>query len=261
MTITKKILNFLVYRSRALRWKLMNKFYSCLLGRMNLSYQLPTGVTISVSSFADWTIYNDIFVGGEYDAPIRRALQSGARPVRILDLGANVGLFLKRVLHLRRASFREVAVEIICVEGAPSTFSALQRQIPCLEAGESVQVLHGLAGEKNGEASLTTNPFHAMTSLARQPRPGGVTVKFLDLYETTKDWPHIDLLKCDIEGAEQMVLENYEDLLRKVKLGVFEFHLFCINHEHCLDLCSRAGLSQRNVLHADQHLSVEALSQ
>ena len=36
------------------------------------------------------------------------------------------------------------------------------------------------------------------------------------------------LLKCDIEGAELLFLENYEDLLGKVRNAVFELH-----HEQC----------------------------
>ena len=249
----------LTSRYRSLHWKLYNATSGFLLGRMKLSYQLPSGITVAVSSFADWAIYNDVFVAGEYDVPIRQALQSGDGPVRILDLGANVGLFLKRVLHLRRTEFPTVPVELICVEGAPSTFSLLQRQTPELQPGESVQLLHGLAGQRSGEALLATSPFHAMTGLARHPNAAGVAVKFLDLSEATKAWPRINLLKCDIEGAEQMVLENYCDLMRKVELSVFEFHLFQVNRELCLSLCKTAGLIHRIVHHENEHISVETL--
>ncbi len=49
----------------------------------------------------------------------------------------------------------------------------------------------------------------------------------------------IDLLKCDIEGAELLFLENYEDLLAKVRNAVFELH-----HEQCDTAKCRAILKK-----------------
>lgn len=255
----KRIQNKVTSRYRSLYWRFYNAIYSFFLKRMKLAYKLPTDISVKVSSFADWSIYNDIFVAGEYDSSIRQILRVGSGPVRILDLGANVGLFIKRVLHLRRSEAPNVAVELICVEGAPSTYALLQQQIPELRSGEKVNLLQGLAGRKSGEAILATNPFHAMTGLARHPKMAGVAVRFIDLNEATRHWPRIDLLKCDIEGAEQLVLENYQDLLGKVDFAVFEFHLDRVNRQQCLDLAVSAGLTRREVHHENEYISVETL--
>lgn len=37
---------------------------------LGLRHQLPSGIDIEVASLADWNIYNDIFVDGEYDRAI-----------------------------------------------------------------------------------------------------------------------------------------------------------------------------------------------
>lgn len=257
--MVKRIKNRIASRYRSLHWKLSNMIYGFLLRRVKLSYKLPSGIQIIVFSFADWAIYNDVFVAGEYDTPIRQALKSNSDTVRILDLGANVGFFIKRVLHLRRMEAPDVPVELICIEGAPSTYALLQEQMPELQTGESIRIIHGLAGQKFGEAVLALSPFHAMTGLARHSKAAGVTVKFIDLCEAVKDWPRVNLLKCDIEGAEQLFLENYQDLLEKVDFGVFEFHLDRVDRQLCLDLAANAGLTQREIFHENEYISVEML--
>lgn len=242
-----------------MRWQIINASYGFLLRRLKLTHSLPTGITVRIASFADWSIYNDVFVDGEYDAPIRMAFSKADGKIRILDLGANVGLFLKRVLHIRRSEFPQIAVEIICVEGAPETFAILQCETPTLLPSESVELLHGLAGKRSGHAFLTRNAFHAMTKLARNNGNEGIRVEFVDLSKATQHWENIDLLKCDIEGAEQMVFENYGDLLLKVEIGVCEFHLYCTDRTSCLRIAKDKGLTAQQTIYANQHVSVDIL--
>jgi FkbM family methyltransferase len=258
--ISQKIANHVKYGFRALRWKWTNQIYGFHLRRLKLSHTLPTGITVQIKSFADWGIYNDVFVDGEYDIPIRSVFSKATGPVRILDLGANVGLFMKRVLHIRRAEFPQLPVEIICVEGFPETFADLRDQAPVLQLSESVEFLHGLAGRKSGSAVLTPNPFHAMTGLARKQGASGVKVNFIDLSQASSHWNRIDLLKCDIEGSEQMLFENYEDLLHVSELAAVEFHLDKVSRDACLKIASLCGLKNRTIFHENQHISVEMLS-
>lgn len=259
-SLVSKITNKLKYRFNSLRWRYTNLIHAALLKRLRLSHTLPGGIQIELSSFADWAIYNDIFVDGEYDVPIRRAFSEARERVRILDLGANVGFFLKRVLHLRRTEFPHHSVEIICVEGAPATFQTLKDSAPVLMKEESVTFFHGLAGEKNGSALLALNPFHAMTGLARRAGQRGVLVDFVDLSPVTWKGEQIDLLKCDIEGAEEMVFRNYPDLLSRCRTLSIEFHLDRVNRDKCLSLAESYGLKKRRIFHENAYISVEMLT-
>ncbi len=64
----------------------------------------------------------------------------------------------------------------------------------------------------------------------------GKPVAYVDLEKIFENVETIDLLKCDIEGSEADLINNYGDLFKKVKVAVFEFH-----HE----LCDVAGLEER----------------
>lgn len=243
---------------RGFRWRMINWKYQFLLRHLRLSHTLTTGIKIEISSMADWAIYNDIFVSGEYDLAIRTAFEASRGTCRILDLGANVGLFAKRALHIRREAFPHAPLEIACVEGLPRTYGELQRQFPQLLQCESARLLHGLAGQRKGSAVLQPNPFHAMTGLAKPNRTrGGIEVNFLDLSQVTQGWSTIDLLKCDIEGAESLVIDNYPDLLQRTELAIFEFHLFAINVQEHIEQLKRYGLTEGAIVHSNQNICVQ----
>ena len=58
----------------------------------------------------------------------------------------------------------------------------------------------------------------------------------------------IDLLKCDIEGSEFSFLDNYSDLLPRVKMAVFEFHKYGADIDHYRRLLCSYGFRQHAVL-------------
>src|SRR5262249_42707470 len=73
--------------------RLKNAVYSTLISRANLKTTLSSGVSLRVEDYADWIIYNEIFVNGEY----RKAVEFSSstipndRKANFVDLGANVG--------------------------------------------------------------------------------------------------------------------------------------------------------------------------
>ena len=90
-------------RIRDRYWRIKSEFlYRRLYQILRLEYTLQSGVTLKVASLGEWWTYNDIFVNREYDLPIQTALQSRspARAFTVLDLGANVGYFVLRVVDL-----------------------------------------------------------------------------------------------------------------------------------------------------------------
>lgn len=253
----KRIARKLSSYSRAISWRWINLKQGILLRMLKLEHSLPTGINICIESLADWAIYNDIFVSIEYDIAIRRALNDCNGCCRVLDLGANVGLFAKRLLHIRRSEFPDTRLELVCIEGMPSTHRLLIKNFPKLDSKESARLLHGLAGERSGSAKIKPNAFHAMTSLAKGGNQG-VDVGFLDLDQITKAWDKIDLIKCDIEGAEDNVLKNYPYVFTRNNSAIFEFHLDRVDRNDCRRRLFAAGLENAGKpVHENNYISVE----
>lgn len=229
----------------------------------NLRRRLPSGLEVTVESPADWTIYNEVFADGEYDAAIHQALGDAPpdRPLSVLDLGANVGYFALRLLDLalRRGV---VDLQLVAVEASPRLVQTLERRLlgqPAL--ANRVRVVHGLAGRKAGEGRLFESPHHFEHSSL--PRRGAkcVPVAYVDLAELAASWPAIDLLKCDIEGGELEVLETYaRDLLPRVRRAVVELHHGRCDTTRCRALLREAGFGAERILREAHGTSVVLVS-
>ncbi|MCA1658648.1 MAG: FkbM family methyltransferase [Verrucomicrobiaceae bacterium] len=243
----------------ALKWKLRKWIWL----RLNPSWTLRSGIVIRVLNYNDWMIYNDIFVDGEYDPPLEQLLDATAKrsdPAHVLDLGANVGFFTLRLADtfLRRGRHD---FEIVQVEGAPSNFAELRERLQANEPllGKRVRSVHGLAGERTGEARIAENPSHGENTIMMPPR-GAKSVSFVDIEELVRPWERVDLLKCDIEGAEELLLRNYPGLLRKTDSAVFEFHHDQCDIAYCRQRLRECGLTNARTLREFGRCSVEFFS-
>ena len=210
-----------------------------------LSYVLLSGIGIEVSSASDWAVYNEVFVEGEYDAAIRTVVEGPDEDPLILDLGAHVGYFSLRFADLWRAHRGAHApFRVIGVEGCPRTFAQLSRQLrqPALDGRCSPHF--GLAGERVGEASISTSAATGLNSIHGHRSLTRARVPFLDLETLVPEQRRITLVKCDIEGAERALLENYPGLFSRVDTAVFEFHPQLCSVPRCRDLLTVAGLTR-----------------
>jgi FkbM family methyltransferase len=239
----------------ALKWKARKWLWT----RLNPQWQLRSGIVVRVLNYNDWMIYNDIFVDGEYNSAIEQLLNSTShdQTVRVLDLGGNVGFFTLRLtdafLQANRSTF-----EVVMVEGSPTTFAELQERLRANDdlLGSRVRAVHGLAGERTGSAQIAETPSHGENTLFAS---GGkrTAVPFLDVEQLIATWPRVDLLKCDIEGAEELFLNNYPELLRRIDRAVFEFHHDKCDIPRCRALLAEGGLHQSEVVRQFGTCSVE----
>jgi FkbM family methyltransferase len=107
----------------------------------------------------------------------------------------------------------------------------------------------GLAGQRSGAASISTSAHTGVNSIIdRSPSFSRVEVPFLDLTKLVPPDARIGLLKCDIEGAEELFLTNYPDLLRRVDTAVVELHHQFCSPVRCRELLMDAGLHRLSVL-------------
>lgn len=223
---------------------------------LSLEWTLKSGLNIKVASYAEWIIYNDIFVDGEYNLPIERFLSVASdNPLIILDLGANVGYFTLKAADFILTKNPNADFLITLVEGSPSNYRKLKSRLAKQPAlANKIRLICGLVGKPDGKAKIREFDFHVKNMVCNNGKSKGVIVPFVNLNSLYSENQDIDLLKCDIEGLEQIFIENHKELLKKVKFAVFELHSNKCDVEHCIHLLKEAGflnhtkLDERSIL-------------
>ena len=178
--------------------------------------------------------WNDIFVKRTL------AFTSATPSPRILDCGANVGLaslFFRRLYPDAR---------ITAFEADPALFAILDANLRANGAG-SLETRHVALWTSTGTVTFQCEGSDSgmISSL-----PGAVvgraeTVPSLRLRDVLEEGP-VDLLKLDVEGAEDIVLADCEPALQGVKAIVMDLHEFdprVRQAPRVLELLSRAGFS------------------
>jgi len=203
---------------------------------LDLSHQLASGVTVRVRNLSDWWVFNEVFVDNGYDPAIDLFLNRTDASTRglVLDLGANVGFFTARVIDKSISTNAKSGVDLVLVEGSPTVFGELETRLAGFVSDfSSISPVNALVGPRSGSGTIsevdfwgrnTVFPEHnsEIVPISEMPKH---RVPFVDLTALIEPSRRIGLLKCDVEGSEQLFLENYQsDLLGRVDAAVFEFH-------------------------------------
>ena len=244
---------------RSIKYKITNLWTNSLFYRLNLKHSLESGIDIVISNNADWIIYNDIFVDGEYDLPLKKFIKSlnDNQTIKVLDLGSNVGYFVLKFLDQLIKSKTNVKLQLICIEGSPKNYYKLQQRLNIQSfSTKNIILINGLIGKLSGRAKIVEQDFHAMNYVEHQIDSLGRYVEYINLYDYCKKDEQIDFLKCDIEGSEEIFLENYKELVRKVKFAVFEFHPSICDKTKCLHLLEMAGFNRNITLKENDITSI-----
>jgi FkbM family methyltransferase len=150
-----------------------------------------------------------------------------APPRHIMDLGANVG-FTSMYFAARFPG-----AEVVAVEMMPENAAAIAR-IAALNA-LSIRVLNVAVGDQVGEATVrcnVRNSQHSLAALDKEVNPDwGFTERRINVPITrlgtaldTVKWEDADLLKVDIEGAEQLLLRDAAGWGGRVGTVFMEIH-------------------------------------
>lgn len=223
-------------------------------------FTTSAGIKIFSSDAADNALINEIWGQSEYKVPIQYLLDLPMSPLgykNILDLGANRGYFSFYVAHHLRAHNQNY--EISSFEGSPENYTELQYRINVQQADieENILEYKGLIGKRSGTGKLLIQEeFHARNLVVPDNKKivfhdgasaslRAVEIPYLDIEKHSITHPVVDLIKCDIEGSEEMFLENYPDLLKRTNLLAIEFHPNYCNVPRCLELIRDSGLANR----------------
>lgn len=260
--MNKAVMKFARLLRRPLPAALRRRIRLLLFQWLNLEWTLRSEVRLRVSSYGDWIIYNEIFVSGEYDQAIRIALDSQLNadsPLHVVDLGSNVGFFTLRVVdQLRQQGRGNDGLTITAVEGDSYCIEQFRSRVLGENAlSENVRLVQGLAGKRTGAATLyALDSNHSHNTVLMENGPVDVQVDYVDLNPLFTSVPHIDLLKCDIEGAELLFIQNYPELLCKVRVAVFELHDHLCDTQQCRCLLNDLGFTQQAILRPGSPYSV-----
>lgn len=165
----------------------------------------------------DWLVLEEIFHHGEY-----ALVQDQIRDARwVVDLGANAG-FSVRYWHTLFP-----AVRVIAVEPEPGNCQSCARNICAAGLTEQVTLVQAAVGARRGRAELVDTGGEWAYQFRAETIGRGTSVKIRPLEEIL-DWHApgrtIDLLKCDIEGAERELFAHCEKWIERVNAIVIELH-------------------------------------
>jgi transketolase len=149
---------------------------------------------------------------GAYEPREVRALTTlAAHSQVILDIGANAGFM---ALKMARA-LRSADGVVHAFEPVPSTFSELTNNVELNGLGERIRV-HGCAlGERKGTVKFYVPTFHGSVAAsgralfaADENEEVDVEMSTLDEVSDQLGIERVDLVKCDVEGAELFALRG-----------------------------------------------------
>lgn len=150
-----------------------------------------------------------------YEPPIdvKRTLARIDTPLRILDLGGNIGLFALEAIRMWPDS------SVVSFEPDPENFSLLNKNYEA-NPGVKWQIINAAAAVKDGRMPFVTGYFAA----SRMPSGGdekATQVAMVDIFPYLET---CDLLKIDIEGGEWAILQDNRLNTLKATAVVLEYH-------------------------------------
>ena len=161
--------------------------------------------------------FKGVFLDAEYDCS--RCLES--LPLRIVDLGANIGMG-----SLSLASqFPEA--EFVCVEPDPRNLELLQANLTA--NGLTADVVAAAVGPVPGRLDLRLDADPTCSALETSPmhdlsKATSVEVVTVPDLLARRGWDSVDLMKIDIEGTEEPLLAAENAWLEQVGAIVLEIH-------------------------------------
>jgi FkbM family methyltransferase len=175
--------------------------------------------------------------------PAVAAIAALGRPPRVLDLGANVGLFAAW------AAAHWPAAQITCVEPDAGNLAVLDAARRA--NGGSWRVIDAAAGATPGELRFQAGRFAvSRAALPGVDGPDVITVPMVDALELAAGH---DVLKIDIEGGEWEILADPRLATLPLAVLTLEYHPHLCpvadTHSHAVALLEAAGFAIRRVPH------------
>lgn len=179
---------------------------------------------------SDLKVFRQIIINEEFKNVVQLIRQHDIKIKNVIDAGANIGL---TTLYLK-AHFPDA--EVLCVEPDDSNQTQLLQHIT-LNNLANVDLIRGGVWSHNSWLNIDNTfrdglEWSRRLQLAENER-GDIPVYSINHILAEKQWESIDLLKMDIEGAEEAIFSESSDLsfLSKIKVITIEVHdMFEVGH-------------------------------
>lgn len=171
---------------------------------------------IAVPSLLRWKLYKKGWQARldqlEREYGIGRHIELNADSM-VLDIGANAGEFAHICARYN--------AQIHCVEPDPKVFACLQHNTKDLS---NASCHDALLWKENTLLDFYSVPERADSSVFAEGEGPKVKKQAItaDEFARQNNLTHIDLIKCDAEGAEPEVLEGAKEVLRTVRLAAID---------------------------------------
>lgn len=191
-------------------------------GKKGVRYQLRKNTS------SDVFVFFQIMIRREY-APLFTFIKEKGIPVhRVVDAGANIGLFSLE------ASFQFPASHIQSIEPDPSNFDLMKANIGINNAGMAISA-HQFALWTNHTDGLGLIRSDDWSVRVTESSLSSLQARGRTLNELLDDcgWQEIDLLKLDVEGTEGVLFSDpgFLSLLGRIKVIALEVHDHLCNRD------------------------------
>jgi FkbM family methyltransferase len=186
------------------------------------------------SGTTDWYMLEEIFIDKTYEPVLRQGLGDVKT---VIDLGANVGFSVR----LWQQSYP--LARIICVEPDVSNLQLCQQNVRSGGQPGPVVFVQACVAGKARRVSLDRSGGASRCRIQDNVSSGEYVdaITLTQLLERTAITGFIDLLKCDIEGAEAEVFADCRAWIRRVRNLVIELHSPYSRQQLLQDLRSGGG--------------------
>jgi FkbM family methyltransferase len=177
-------------------------------------YSVGSGIIVLVRHRSrDIDLINEIFGATRAYEPPEALVPELTGPLRILDLGGNIGLF-------GAFAFGRFAVQdMTSLEPDPENADLLERTIAANHATDRWRLQRVAASNAPGRMRFLGGRF--ADSRRAEAHEGGIEVESVDLFSLDH---HVDMLKMDIEGGEWTILEDPRLAGLQARILVMEWH-------------------------------------
>jgi FkbM family methyltransferase len=156
----------------------------------------------------------------------------------VLDVGANFGFYSVLIGQ----QFENISIHSF--EPVHSTFAILKHNVEHNRLQDKVTLNECGVGEKTGQTKMTQDKYsgnHLVINENSNDVISDVLIITIDSYVQKNNIEKVDVIKCDIEGAEYLMLKGAINLLKKDYPNIFI--------EIADEWTSRFGYSARDVIH------------
>jgi FkbM family methyltransferase len=166
---------------------------------------------------SDFAVFRQVFLEQQYNLPIV------GRAEYIIDAGANIGLSSVYFLS------RNKKARVVAIEPDSENFAIAQQNLASF--GARCRLIHGALWSHSGTLAISRGTFrdgrHWSTKTVQDLHSGGEHVRAYSIDELIQatNFPRIDFLKMDIEGAElQVFRDGRDDFLSQIRCCAVECH-------------------------------------